>query len=137
AIGLTSFIVYWITFEFLHLNWELTWPWLTLGNAFASMPQIVQWYEYTGVLGGSLWILLGNVAIFYFFRQKTISGIHRFRKNSIWPIAFLIIIPSVISMFMYYNYQEQGEETEVVVVQPNIDPYEEKFYGGERFIPYE
>ena len=58
------FIAYWLGWEFLHLNWELSWPWLTLGNAFAQKPEWVQWYEYTGVFGGSLWILVLNVLIF-------------------------------------------------------------------------
>jgi apolipoprotein N-acyltransferase len=26
----------WLSFEYLHLNWELTWPWLTLGNVFSE-----------------------------------------------------------------------------------------------------
>ena len=29
---------------------------LTLGNAFAGHPEWVQWYEYTGTSGGTLWI---------------------------------------------------------------------------------
>ncbi|MBK7334685.1 MAG: hypothetical protein IPJ00_00350 [Saprospirales bacterium] len=45
-------IAFWLTFEYLHLRWELSWPWLTLGNAFSEFPSWVQWYEYTGVLGG-------------------------------------------------------------------------------------
>src|SRR5688572_10238010 len=59
--GYTSFIVFWLTFEYIHLNWELSWPWLTLGNVFAMQPSWVQWYEYTGASGGSLWVLLVNV----------------------------------------------------------------------------
>ncbi|MBT7480805.1 MAG: apolipoprotein N-acyltransferase, partial [Flavobacteriales bacterium] len=55
--GYFSLIFLWISMEYLHLHWELAWPWLTLGNVFATIPDIVQWYEYTGVLGGSLWIL--------------------------------------------------------------------------------
>ena len=51
-IGYLSLPVYWIAFEQLHLHWDLTWPWLTLGNGFAAAPQWVQWYEYTGFLGG-------------------------------------------------------------------------------------
>ena len=60
-LGYLSFIVYWISFEYLHINWELTWPWLTLGNGFAQYPSWVQWFEYTGVFGASLWILGLNV----------------------------------------------------------------------------
>lgn len=137
AIGLASFIVYWITFEFIHLNWELTWPWLTLGNAFSSMTPIVQWYEYTGALGGTLWILTCNVLIFSFLRNRKELEPKRFNKRTALFILLLLIIPSALSLFIYYTYQEKGTEVEVVVVQPNIDPYDEKFYGSPKFIPYE
>ena len=39
-----SFVAYWSTWEFLHLRWEISWPWLTLGNSFAEFPGWVQWY---------------------------------------------------------------------------------------------
>ena len=57
-------ICLWISFEKFHLNWEFTWPWLNLGNAFSENTQIIQWYEYTGIFGGSLWILVINFAFF-------------------------------------------------------------------------
>tara|TARA_B110000008_G_scaffold98681_1_gene101444 strand:- start:128 stop:421 length:294 start_codon:yes stop_codon:yes gene_type:complete len=63
-LGYLSFIVLWISIEYLHLNWDLSWPWLTLGNAFANVPDVVQWYEFTGFLGGSLWVLFINVLLF-------------------------------------------------------------------------
>src|SRR5690606_12902501 len=50
----------WLTFEFIHLRWELSWPWLNLGNSLAHWPILAQWYEYTGALGGSIWILAVN-----------------------------------------------------------------------------
>jgi apolipoprotein N-acyltransferase len=28
-------VPFWVSFEYLHLNWDLTWPWLNLGNVFA------------------------------------------------------------------------------------------------------
>ncbi len=61
---LGGFIIYWLAFEYVHLNWEISWSWLTLGNAFAQYPSWIQWYEYTGVFGGSLWILAVNILIF-------------------------------------------------------------------------
>jgi apolipoprotein N-acyltransferase len=128
--GLISFIIYWMAFEYLHLNWNLSWPWLTLGNSFASTPSFVQWYEYTGVFGGSLWILIANVTLYYISRIKVSNSF----KIS---VTLLLFFPAVISMFTYQRYKEQGEDMRVVVVQPNIDPYEEKFGGGAKFIPYE
>src|SRR6187402_979694 len=50
-----ALIVYWLTFEYVHMNWEFSWPWLSLGNAFALYPSWVQWYEYTGATGGTVW----------------------------------------------------------------------------------
>ncbi|MEL7020965.1 MAG: hypothetical protein AAGK47_05115, partial [Bacteroidota bacterium] len=58
-----AFIAFWLAFEYIHLNWEISWTWLNLGNSFASLPTLVQWYEYTGVFGGTLWILWSNVML--------------------------------------------------------------------------
>ena len=55
--GYTSFVFFWIAFEYLHLRWDFSWPWLNLGNGFASEVTWIQWYEYTGTLGGTLWML--------------------------------------------------------------------------------
>lgn len=63
VVGYAALIIFWVAFEYLHLNWELSWPWLTLGNVFATKPQWIQWYELTGVLGGTVWVLLVNILI--------------------------------------------------------------------------
>ena len=59
-----SLIIFWLTFEYVHLNWDLSWPWLTLGNSFSESLYLINWYEYTGVLGGSFWIILLNILFF-------------------------------------------------------------------------
>jgi apolipoprotein N-acyltransferase len=123
-VGYLAFIAYWLTFEYGHLQWELTWPWLTLGNSFAEYPSLVQWYEYTGVFGGGLWILGLNVLFFFLYnayQQKQPL------RNLIIRISLLAAVPVIISLLMYTNYQEQGEERQVVVVQPNFEPHYEKF----------
>jgi apolipoprotein N-acyltransferase len=129
-IGYPSFIVFWLAFEHLHLGWDLTWPWLTLGNGFASRPEWVQWYEYTGFLGGSVWLLAVNILFFKALFYNPEKG----RKKLLAPIL-LMVVPIAISYGIYFSYQEKGEPAEVVVVQPNIDPYKEKFQDGENFIP--
>ena len=59
----------WIAFEKLHLIWDFSWSWLNLGNVFSEKIYWVQWYEYTGTFGGSLWILCINVWIFYLLME--------------------------------------------------------------------
>ncbi|MBB6609615.1 apolipoprotein N-acyltransferase [Pontibacter sp. Tf4] len=134
TIGYISFIVYWIAFEQFHLNWDLSWPWLTLGNGFATLNTWVQWYEYTGFLGGSVWVLLVNVLIFLVIKNYPQE---RVELKRLWLPLVLIVAPIVISFGILATYEEKGTPTEVVVVQPNIDPYREKFSGHENFIPYE
>ncbi|MEN0005192.1 MAG: apolipoprotein N-acyltransferase [Bacteroidota bacterium] len=120
-----SFVFYWITFEYLHQNWDLTWPWLTLGNGFAEYYHWVQWYEYTGVFGGSLWVLVANVLVFHLFTTWRKNGGIAWSK--LMQLGSLIIVPIVGGMIWYYNYQEQGTPSEVVVVQPNYEPHYVKF----------
>ena len=64
-----ALIAFWLSFEYLHLHWDLNWPWLNLGNGFANYHRWIQWYEYTGTFGGSLWILVVNIFIFIAVRD--------------------------------------------------------------------
>ncbi len=135
--GLFGFVLYWMTFEYLHLNWDLSWPWLTFGNAFAMVPNWVQWYDVTGVFGGTLWILLANIGFYYgCFKGETIFS-RKVNKKPFFATLLLILLPILISYIIYYNYEEKGSPTEIVALQPNIDPYTEKFAGTENFIPFE
>lgn len=123
--GITIFICFWITFEFLHLDWDLTWPWLTLGNAFADTPNWIQWYEYTGVFGGSLWVLLINSLVFLLIK------VDEAKKLKIIAAITLILLPIFISFIMIpFIKSPSGKTIKVVIVQPNIDPYNEKFISG-------
>jgi len=128
--GYIGFLLIWIGFEYLHFHWELSWPWLTFGNVFSIHPAWIQWYSYTGALGGTLWILIINLIFLRIIEN-------RFFKKESWNIQTPLFIGIVIffcvpffsSLITYYNYKEQGNKLEIVVTQPNIDPYNEKFGG--------
>ncbi|MDF9800365.1 apolipoprotein N-acyltransferase [Catalinimonas alkaloidigena] len=135
--GYFGFVLYWITFEYIHLNWDISWPWLTLGNGFASFPEWVQWYEFTGVFGGTLWILLANIAFYFVFLKDRALQNRQFRWRSFVLTLLWLLIPIMYSYIRYANYESKGEEKEVVILQPNIDPFTEKFIGSENFIPFE
>ncbi len=123
-------IFFWITFEYLHLNWDLSWSWLNLGNGFAAYPRFVQWYEITGVFGGDVWILLGNIIMYKLLLSA--FGLYKSRSKSyLFSVSsvLLIIIPIAASEYRYSSYQENVNPYNCVVVQPNIDPYNEKFEG--------
>jgi len=128
ASGYFSLIVFWTAFEFLNHHGMLPWPWLTLGNGFANSVKIVQWYEFTGVLGGTVWILLSNILIYLAIKNLSDQSIRKFVK-SVSFVFFVIAFPIALSLYLYSNYSEKGSIQNVVILQPNIDPYTEKFSG--------
>jgi apolipoprotein N-acyltransferase len=117
-------ICFWIGYEYLHQTWDLAFPWMNLGNGFAESHYLIQWYEYTGVYGGTLWILLSNILVFETLlavknkSQKT-KQIRLQISTAVW-----ILIPIVCSVLIYVNYEEKVNPANIVLVQPNINPYE-------------
>ena len=128
----TIFCLFWLTFEFIHLSWELSWPWLTLVNAFANATYLIQWYEYTGALGGSLWVLTLNcLAMRVYVYWKFKPEIPKWR-----PLIWATLVFLVPSLFSFYTYQNQETSVkigpndataDVIAVQPNYEPHYEKF----------
>lgn len=127
-LSLIFLVAIWLSFEKFHLWWDISWPWLNLGNVFSEKIIWIQWYEYTGAFGGSLWVWLLNI-IFYIAIKEYLSDKNRALLAKRVGIAMLFFaIPVVISYYSYINYSEKGLKTaDVVVLQPNIDPYEEKY----------
>ena len=136
--GYYVLIIFVLAFEYLHLNWQINWPWLNLGNVFSHYHTWVQWYSVTGIAGGTLWILLANILIYKYllsFRPDVSLPSFRPQRSEVekspvfYPILILLVLfgPLIISKIQYYNYEERGEDVEIVVVQPNLDPYTEEF----------
>ena len=153
--GFFLLILFFLSFEYLHLNWQLNWPWLNIGNVFSHNHTWVQWYEFTGTAGGTIWVLLANILAYKCLqtivnRQQllvsepvedknlgtstsSVTSNPQFLKSSVPQILLflaVVIIPIIASKIMYHSYEEKGEEVEVVVIQPNIDPYTEEFTLG-------
>jgi len=119
-------IPYWMAFEFLTYWWSVKWPWLNLGNVFSTRHTWIQWYEFTGVAGGTLWILLINILIFNIIGYFS----HKESRNAIINVGVALVMlfsPILYSKAVYRHYEDQGTDTEVIVVQQNCDPWNEQF----------
>lgn len=121
-------MVAWIAWERQYFHAQISWPWLTLGNAFARSTASVQWYEYTGTLGGSLWVWLSNLGIFGLIRSLSdgswASWTRTARICSAIGVTLVLAGPLVLSRVIYSNYEQQSEASlEVIIAQPNFDPY--------------
>jgi len=128
------FIALWLLYEYGHHRWDLSWPWLTLGNAFSGMPWYVQWYEITGTLGGTALILSVNVLVYQALinvqSKVKRSWIMRFRLPlgivSVFGILS-VLLGQLASDFVYQKKSKLKQPYRVVAIQPNYDPYDEKF----------
>ncbi len=116
---LFPFLIIGLGFEYFHTQWDLAWPWLNLGNAFTTQPKLVQWYEYTGVRGGSLWIILINISLFSLFKKRSFLNLSR--------ILLLLLIPLLGSLYLYNKSETPDSSRSFSIIQPNLDPYTEKF----------
>ena len=117
----------WMACEYIYIKAPaMSFPWLTLGNGFAFDTWAVQWYEYTGVLGGSLWVLATNIAIFEALKTK----------RWVTP-ALVVILPLILSVILYSANSPKRErynsrkEVKVASIQPNVDCYTKFLIGRE------
>ncbi|MFM2266831.1 MAG: apolipoprotein N-acyltransferase [Bacteroidota bacterium] len=130
-LGGAAFVSFWLGFEMLHLNWDMSWSWLTLGNAFSEMPNLVQFYEFTGVMGGSAWALLLNFLLFLILKKK-----EKFEnKKLIFASGLVLTIPLAVSFLLgnlakaenSISQKQPASHISAVVVQPNYEPHYVKF----------
>ena len=128
-VGYFALLVIWLAWEYLYVHGEISWVWLVLGNGFAQNTSIVQWYEYTGTLGGSFWVLIVNIILYNIIKHiLTYKTIYGQILNSI-ILLIIIAIPISYSLYTYNTYTEKENPIKVGIIQPNIDPYGEKFGG--------
>ena len=120
----------WIAWERFYFDAEISWPWLVLGNSFARTTWAIQWYEMTGALGGSLWIWACNLGLFGLLVSLSDGSFFAWNRKariaSATGYLAILIAPMIISGSIgkqYRNSMEIPQQLEVLIIQPNIDPY--------------
>lgn len=127
TVGYVTLVAAWIATEYVYTVSDFSWPWLVLGNGFSHEVWAVQWYEFTGVFGGSLWVLLCNILFFEAWRER--------RRAVRWIVAGCgLLLPVVCSLWIWQREGLRTDDRSVVVsiIQPNVDCYE-KFNGDEEW----
>lgn len=91
SISLFFLTILWLSVEQLSVETGIPSPWFILGNGLAGRPEFIQFYEYTGVAGGTLWILLANCSIFYAINSFLLHRpyVYRICTSSIFVVVLL------------------------------------------------
>lgn len=116
----------WVAWERWYLTWaQISWPWLVLGNSFARTTSWIQWYEYTGTVGGSVWVWACNLAVFGLlmaFRSGSWKSFNiKAKTASVTGAILLFLAPPTVSLFLRPEPSEGN--LDVFIAQPNIDVY--------------
>ena len=128
ALAYTILVTIWIATEWAYNSADvMTFPWLLLGHGFSGDIWAVQWYEYTGIFGGTLWVLASNIAIFEILRQRTTTAKVR--------AAIIVIAPIILSLALLVAYKPSTRTTEISVIQPNVPCYEAERAAANKLYP--
>ena len=126
--GLVALPFIWVTFEWLYALSEFAFPWLTLGNTQTYELGKIQFAEWSGVYGISLWLLIINVLFFILvmnvMREKKMSM--KVNLLTTAAIAVVYLLPNLYSLTIDEKRFSSSEipSLKVGIVQPNIDPWE-------------
>ena len=106
-------MVMWIAWERWYFGTQISFPWLVLGNAFANNTALIQWYEFTGTLGGSLWIWACNLSVFGLI---VCAAEGRFASWTAWAkrycaigVLLLFAGPIALSLVIFNNYKADAD----------------------------
>ncbi len=116
------FIGSWITFEFISQNWVLAQPFFTLGIGLGEWPSLIQIYEFIGIEGGSLLILILAYTLSLFLDRL-------FEKRPIKPSVLLFIgfvLPFIISPLLIRDYNK--DRAKVGILHSYRETYNEKYH---------
>ncbi|HXG38041.1 MAG TPA: apolipoprotein N-acyltransferase [Bacteroidota bacterium] len=129
VLGLISFPLIWLAYDYSHSLSEYSFPWISLGNSQAYDLYRIQIAEYTSIYGPALIVLVFNVLAFVLLAQVASKSWRMFSRPSILVITALVLVYLVPSFYGQRILRSRemflGEQRiRVGLVQPNIDPWE-------------
>jgi apolipoprotein N-acyltransferase len=119
--ALIVFPLFWVTYEYLYMLTDISFPWLTLGSGLSHFIAFIQIADMIGAVGLSVIVIYINILFYKAFIKFRISD-----KSYVYYFAGALIIFSAVLLYGYYRlstFKVSKTEVRVGLVQPNIDPW--------------
>lgn len=110
------FITLWVLFEILLTQWDLAWSWLNFGHVMGNMNYFVQWYSFTGVYAGTVWIIISALLLVKVLKTKR-------HRDSLY-LSLVLFIPMLFSSYLYLT--NNSDNTKEITVTSYIPIAENK-----------
>jgi apolipoprotein N-acyltransferase len=126
---------FWVTYEYLYMITDASFPWLTLSNGLPYFLTFIQIADIIGSLGLSLLVVLINLFIFQIlkevlsYREKKDRSIKKLLFTSTFTFI-LILFPIIYGVVTISNFKLPEKKIKVGLIQPNINPWEKWNPGG-------
>ncbi len=119
--ALLAFPFFWITYEYVYMLTDISFPWLTLGSGLSHFTVFIQVADVIGSVGISVVVIYLNI-LFYkaFINYKTSP------KKFAADAAGIIIIFAIVIFYGSYRlstFKVSGHKIKVGLIQPNLDPW--------------
>ncbi len=121
------FPFFWVTYEYLYMLTDLSFPWLTLGNGMAKFNIFIQTADIIGAVGLSVIIIYINI-----FLYKALINYKNSWKKFALNLSASMLIFILIFLYGWYKlstFQITHKTIRVGLIQPNLDPWD-KWAGG-------
>jgi len=113
---------FWVSYEYLYMITDLSFPWLTLGNGLSGFTSFIQIADIIGALGLSAVIFFINIFIY--------KGLMFFNNSDKkYLIHFTLALFLFVGILLYgfnriKSFKISDDKIRVGLVQPNIDPWD-------------
>ncbi len=120
--ALLAFPFFWITYEYVYMLTDISFPWLTLGSGLSHFTIFIQLADVIGAIGISVIVIYLNILFYKAFINYKISP----KKFTSYAAGIIIIFAIVIFYGSYRlsTFKVSGHKIKVALIQPNLDPWE-------------
>ncbi|NTW50743.1 MAG: apolipoprotein N-acyltransferase [Chlorobiales bacterium] len=123
--ALFSFPFVWTAWEWIYLDMDISFGWLTLGNSQANLYWLIQYVDLFGTWAISFWIVLFNILAVLAVERWQTGGRDNmaFAKQAALIVALMLVPPLAYSAYIFAQPEPVQKQLSVSIVQPNIDPF--------------